>query len=170
MHWRRTLFEEMKRKLLAGETTFSEALPSALPNLRGKIPDEKLLWLSNELQGYQQALDFYQMDNHDLPVYRIVPGDLYLMRADGNCEEINHPYARRDKYFLSAPIHWLEEWSTHPDETSIVELPELSTFMAQAGGGIVCFCPRSELKRIIAQFRNDFILLLDEAERAGAAS
>lgn len=159
----------MKRKLLAGETTFSEALPSALPNLRGKIPDEKLLWLSNELQGYQEALNFYQMDNHELPIYRIVPGDLYLMRPDGNCEEINHPYAKRDKYFLSAPIHWIEEFANFPDETSIVELPELSTFMAQAGGGIVCVCARSELKRIIAHFRNLFIQLLDEAEKAAGA-
>ena len=163
------MFEELKRKLLSGETTFTKALPDALPQLRGKITDDSLLWLSNELQGYQQALEFYQTANHDLPAYRIVPGDIYLMRPDGTIEEINHPYANRGKYFLSAPISWIEEFSGFPDDTSIVELPELSTFMAQAGGGIVCVCPKSELKRIIAHFRNEFIQLLDKIDKNGGA-
>ena len=157
------MFQELKKKLLSGQTTFAKALPDALPQLRGKVADEKLMWLSNELQGYQQALDFYQTANHDLPPYRIVVGDLYLMRADGNIEEINHPYANREKYFLSAPITWIEDFSNFPDQQSIVELPELSTFMAQAGGGIVCVCQKSELQRIIATFRNEFIQLLCES-------
>ncbi|MBI1271273.1 hypothetical protein GC174_12655 [bacterium] len=164
------MFEELKRKLLSGQTTFEKALPEALPNLRGKISDEKLMWLANELQGYQQALDFYQTANHDLPTYRIVQGDIYLWR-DGSYEELNHPYARRTEYFLSAPISWIEQFSNLPEDTSTVELPELSTFMAQGGGGIVCVCANAELKRIIARFRNEFIQLLDEAEKAaGAAS
>lgn len=164
------MFQQLKQQLLSGQTTFSKALPDALPELRGKITDEKLMWLSNELQGYQQALDYYQTTNHDLPPYRVVTGDLYLMRADGNMEEINHPYANRTEYFLSAPISWIEEFSNFPDETSIVELPELSTFMAQAGGGIVCVCARNELRRIIATFRNEFITLLDEIERGNGSA
>lgn len=156
--------------MLSGQTTFAEALPNALPNLRGKITDEKLLWLSNELQGYQQALEFYQMANHDLPKYRIVPGSLFLMRPDDSMEEINHPYSRRTEFFLSAPISWIEQFSSFPGDISIVELPELSTFMAKAGGGIVCECPKSELKRIIATFRNEFIQLLDEVEKNGSAN
>ena len=164
------MFQQLKQQLLSGQTTFSKALPDALPELRGKITDEKLMWLSNELQGYQQALDFYQTTNHDLPPYRVVPGSLYLMQADGNMQEINHPYATRTEFFLSAPISWIEEFSNFPDETSIVELPELSTFMAQAGGGIVCVCARSDLRRIIATFRNEFIKLLDEIERGNGSA
>lgn len=160
------MFEDLKRRLLSGEISFTQALPEALPQLRGKITDDNLLWLSSELQGYADALTFYQSPNHGLPAYRAVPGALYLMRQDGSFEPLNHPYAARDRFFLSAPIHWLEEFSNLQGDDSLVELQEFGAFVAKMGGGVVCSCPKSELKRIIATFRNEFIKLLDQVDAA----
>lgn len=156
------MFQELKRQLLSGQTTFTKALPDALPALRGKITDEKLIWLSSELQGYQDGLSFYQTTSHELPPYRVVPGSLQAYYEDGSMEPLNHPYANRPQHFLSAPISWIEEFSTFSGDVSIVELPELSHFMASQRAGVVVVTPKSELKRIIATFRNEFIKLLDQ--------
>ncbi|MBS1992267.1 MAG: hypothetical protein JSS86_05505 [Cyanobacteria bacterium SZAS LIN-2] len=160
------MFQELKQKLLSGQITFSEALPKALPQLRGKISDEKLLWLASELQGYSNAIEFYQNQNHGLPRYRIVPGALFLMTPDGNLNELKHPYAKRTDFFLSAPVSWLEEFARLQGDISIVEVPELTSFMSGAGGGVVCQTKKVELRRIIANFRNEFIALLDQVEPA----
>lgn len=154
-------FQKLKQQLLQGQTTFTKALPEALPALRGKIQDDKLNWLSNELQGYPEALEFYK-GSEDLPKYRIVQGALYHLQLDGNMEPLNHPYARRETFFISAPIMWVEEASGYPNEESIVELQEFGAFMAAVGGGVVVSCRKAELKRIIATFRNEFIKILDE--------
>jgi hypothetical protein len=158
------VFQELKQKLLSGQMTFAEALPKALPQLRGKVSDEKLLWLASELQGYSNAIEFYQNNTHGLPRYRIVPGALFLMTADGNLNELKHPYARRTDYFLSAPVAWLEEFARLQGDISLVEVPELTAFMSGAGGGVVCQTKKVELRRIIANFRNEFIALLDQVE------
>lgn len=158
------MFQDLKQKLLAGQVTFAEALPKALPLLRGKISDDKLLWLASELQGYSNAIEFYQGTDHTLPKYRIVPGALFLMTPDGNLNELKHPYARRSDYFLSAPVAWLEEFARLQGDISLVEVPELTAFMSSAGGGVVCQTKKSELRRIIANFRNEFIALLDQVE------
>ena len=160
------VFQELKQKLLAGQITFSEALPKALPQLRGKVSDEKLLWLASELQGYSNAMEFYQNQVHELPKYRIVPGQLFLMTPEGNLTELKHPYAKRTEYFLSAPVAWLEEFARLQGDVSIVEVPELTAFMSSAGGGVVCQTKKVELRRIIANFRNEFIALLDQVEPA----
>jgi len=160
------VFQELKQKLLSGQMTFSEALPKALPQLRGKISDDKLLWLASELQGYSNAIEFYQNNNHGLPQYRIVPGSLFLMKPDGSLNELKHPYAKRTDYFLSAPVSWLEEFARLQGDVSIVEVPELTAFMSSAGGGVVCQTKKVELRRIIANFRNEFIALLDQVEPA----
>ncbi len=160
------MFQELKVKLLAGQITFNQALPQALPQLRGKIADEKLLWLASELQGYASAIEFYQTEDHNLPPYRIVPGTLRLMTGDGNLVELKHPYAKRTKIFLSSPISWIEEFASHNQQgtQSLVEVPELTAFMSQGGGGVVCETTQAELRRIIATFRNQFIDLLDQVE------
>lgn len=159
------MFQQLKQQLLSGQTTFTKALPDALPALRGKITDDKLIWLSSELQGYQDALNFYQTTNHELPAYRVVPGTLQALYEDGSLSPLNHPYANRPQHFLSAPISWIEEFSTFDGQTSVVELPELSGFMASQGAGVVVVTPKTELKRIIATFRNEFIRLLDDVMR-----
>jgi len=156
-------FQQLKNQLLSGQTTFTKALPDALPKLRGNITDDKLIWLSSELQGYPDALSFYQSQHHGLPAYRVVRGSLHILRPDGSFEPLIHPYANRQDFFLSAPISWIEEFSTLPGEESLVELQEFGQFIARTGGGgVVCACQKLELKRIIAVFRNEFIKLIDE--------
>ncbi len=156
------MFQQLKAQLLSGQISFNQALPQALPELRGKIADEKLLWLASELQGYDGAASYYQSESHGLPQYRIVAGQLRYMTPDGQIGELKHPYAKRDQIFLSSPISWLEEWSNHPGDMSLVEVPELTAFMGSGGGGVICECQKSELKRIIATFRNEFIAVLDK--------
>jgi hypothetical protein len=155
------VFQDLKQQLLTGQISFNHALPQALPRLRGKIADEKLLWLASELQGYSNSIEFYQSSGHNLPKYRIVPGTLRFMTPDGNLMELKHPYAKRDQIFLGAPISWLEEFSNQAGDIILVEVPEL-TFMATGGGGVVCETQKVELRRIIATFRNEFINLLDQ--------
>jgi hypothetical protein len=165
------VFEELRQKLLSGQISFSQALPEALPKLRGRVTDDNLLWLSSELQGYADALTFYQSANHGLPVYRAVPGALYIIRPDGSFEPLNHPYASRDRFFLGAPISWIEEFSNLQGDESLVELAEFGSFISKSGGGgVVCACPKTELKRIIATFRNEFIKLLDRVDKAQGGS
>lgn len=163
-------FVGLKNQLLQGATTFTKALPDALPKLRGRITDDKLIWLSNELQGYTDALTFYQSQKHDLPMYRVVYGSLHIIRPDNTFEPLTHPYANREQFFLSAPIHWIEEFSNLPGDESLVELAEFGQFIARTGGGgVVCACNKMELKRMIATFRNEFIKLLDEVIAAETA-
>ncbi|MBL8081735.1 MAG: hypothetical protein JNN26_03905, partial [Candidatus Obscuribacter sp.] len=64
------MFQQLKNQLLSGQISFNQALPQALPELRGKIADEKLLWLASELQGYENAVAYYQTEDHGLPKYR----------------------------------------------------------------------------------------------------
>lgn len=156
------MFQDLKQKLLTGEISFNQALPQALPKLRGQIADEKLLWLASELQGYANAIEYYQSGGHSLPQYRIVPGTLKHLTSDGNLAELRHPYAKRDKIFLGAPISWLEEFSLQHGDWVLVEVPELTSFMSGIGGGVVCETRKEELRRIIATFRNEFINLLDK--------
>ena len=155
---------------MQGQISFNEALPQALPELRGNVSDDKLLWLASEFSGYNEAIAYFQTEHHGLPAYRIVPGQLKLMTPDGNVQDLNHPYARRNEIFLSAPISWIEEFTTWPGEVSYVEVAELTNFMAPGGGGVVCVTDKGELRRIIATFRNQFISLLEKvaAEQAGA--
>lgn len=160
------MFQDIKRRLLTGQMSFGEALPKALPAMRGKASDDKLLWLASELQGYSNAIEFYQSPAHNLPKYRIVPGGLYLMTSDGNLNELKHPYAKRNDYFLSAPVAWLEESARLQGDLSLVEVPELTAFMSASGGGVVCQTQKYELRRIIAAFRNHFIALLDSMGQA----
>lgn len=157
-----TVFQTLKTQLLSGQISFNQALPQALPLLREKISDEKLLWLASELQGYSNAIEYFQHKNHGLPEYRIVPGALRFVTPDGNVQELNHPYARYSHFFLGAPISWLEEFSSYPGDISIVDIPELTAFMGGIGG-VICETRKSELRRIIATFRNEFIAILDQA-------
>ena len=160
------MFQDLKQQLLTGQISFNQALPQALPQLRGRIADEKLLWLASELQGYSNAIEYYQSGGHNLPKYRIVPGVLRLMTAEGNLVELKHPYAKRDQIFLGAPISWLEEFSNQAGDWTLVEVPELTAFMSSGGGGVVCETQKVELRRIIATFRNEFINLLDQVSAA----
>lgn len=154
--------QDIKSKMLANKLPLVEALASALPLLRGKISDEKLLWLASELQGYGNALDFYNNKDHGLPKYRIVSGTLKLMTANGELTDLQHPLASRKTFFLAAPLAWLEEFAKLPGDPATVESAELTAYMGRLSGTVVCRCPRAELLAILTNFKKEFVALIDE--------
>ena len=156
------MLSDLKQKILTGQTSLGQAIPIALPDLRGRVPDSKLLWLSQELQGYDGALDFYQIQDHGLPDYRVVNGSLYRVADDGSITPLEHPYAKRQTFFLSAPISWLEQEANESGDESLVELTEFGTFMSGSDRGVVCSCSKEDLKRIVYSFQIQFVRLLDE--------
>jgi hypothetical protein len=157
------ILKEIKTKVSAEEIKVSTAIAKILPELRGKASDDVLIWCSNELQGYQNGIDFYRRRFTDLPPYRVVSGVIKIIMRDGQSMAINHPIASRNEYFLSAPIGWLEDFYSVPRELSVVELPELTAFLAKdAGGTIVCQCTKTQLKRIMESIRESFLLILEK--------
>jgi hypothetical protein len=154
--------QEIKSKMLANQLTMGEALASALPFFRGKVSDEKLHWLASELQGYPNPLDFYRGQFNDLPSYRVVSGSLKLMSPKGELSELKHPFASRNKFFLAAPLAWLEEFARLPGDPAMVELAELTAYMGKVGAAVICQCPRHELFAILAKFKEQFVALIDE--------
>jgi len=157
------MLDDIRTRLLANDMKISEALARALPKLRGKASDDTLIWCSNELQGYPHAIEFYNRRFTDLPPYRVVAGVLKVIQPDGQQKAINHAMAMRTEYFLSASVGWLEDFSTLPGELSVVELPELTTYIGkETGGTIVCQCTKTQLVRIIASVKQSFLNLLDK--------
>ena len=156
--------QTINSKLQLREISIEQAIVKALPILRGNTEDGTLMWLVNELQGYANSLDFYQNEKHKLPDYRVVSGELKLMAADGKISPLNHPLANRGRYFLSAPVSWLEEFLSLPGQTSVVELPDLTTYMGTGLGNIICQCPKSELTRMLVIIRQKVMSVLKEAE------
>jgi len=155
--------DDIKTRLLSNDMKVSEALARALPKLRGKASDDTLIWCSNELQGYSHGIEFYNRRFTDLPPYRVVSGVLKVVQPDGQQRSINHSMALRNEYFLSASVGWLEDFSTLPGELSVVELPELTTYIGkETGGTIVCQCTKTQLVRIIGSVKQSFLNLLEK--------
>lgn len=145
--------------------TLPDALAKALPLLRGQVADEKLLWLASELQGYQDGLQFFQSeDATGFPSYRVVNGRIWLLNQEGQFNPLNHPWGARDRIFLSAPVSWLEEAVAAPGDTAIVDMMELTNYLAKGFGHVVCECPKEHVKSILAIFKQRFIQLLDEVK------
>jgi len=154
--------DEIKRRCASGDVRLSDALARALPKFRGLVADDVLIWCSSELQGYSNALEFYQRGDHQLPLDRVVEGQLRVVHADGTFGDIEHQLAQRSEYFLSAPLAWLEDFYSLPGEYTVVDLPELTTYIGrQSGGTIICQCSKAELERIICNFRTQFITVID---------
>ncbi len=151
-------------KLELREISIEQAIVKALPILRGKAEDETLSWLVNELQGYTNTLDFYQNEKHNFPEYRIVSGQIKLMEPEGKISSLNHPFARRAHYFLSAPVSWLEGFLSLPGSTSLVELPDLTSYMGIGKGNIICQCPKAELSKMLGIIRQKVMSVLQTAE------
>lgn len=153
--------ELLKARVQSGDIRISDALTRILPKLRGIVTDDTLIWCSNELQGYPNALDFYQRKYTDLPPYRVVAGVLKVVRSDGQLVGITHPLAERNQHFLSAPIGWIEDFYSLPGEMTVVEFPELTKHIG-AGGTIVCQCTKTQLRRITNSVKDSLILLIDQ--------
>lgn len=156
--------QTINSKLQLREISIEQAIVKALPMLRGKVGDETLLWLVSELQGYHAALDFYQNEKHNLPEYRVVTGQLQLMEPTGAISPVNHPLARRRRYFLSAPVSWLEEFLSLPGDVSLVELPDLTAYLGTGKGTVICQCPKPELMKMLVIIRQKVMAVLSKAE------
>ncbi len=157
------VFSETKERVLNGDMRLSDAIARILPTLRGKASDDVLIWCSNELQGYSNGLDYYHRKFTDLPPYRVVSGIIKVIQKDGSSVAISHPMASRNEYFLSASVGWLEDFYSLPGELSVVELPELTTYIGkETGGTIVCQCTKTQLLRIIGSIKQSLLALLDK--------
>jgi hypothetical protein len=153
---------DLKKKLQIGQMPLSQALASALPDFRGKVSDSRLIWLSNELQGYPNALDYYQKPSNEFPPYRVVTGSLKVMDSQGNLSELEHAIAKRNQFFLAAPLPWLEDAIRLPGKITFVELPELNIYMHMGMGNAVCEVSKDQVERILVSFRQSLLSLIDE--------
>lgn len=150
--------EKLRTNLQNNKISLADAIVEALPVLRETEEDTTLAWLVNELQGYSNAMDFYSQPNHDLPDYRIVSGSLKLLGKNGDLQNLQHSLANRDKYFISVPISWLEEFSTLPGNLSITEMPELTK--TSNSGHIVLQLPREQMLKILNEVKTRLLSLL----------
>lgn len=140
--------------------SLADAIVEALPEVRKTESDATLAWMGNELQGYRDALTFYYEANHGLPEYRIVNGSLKLLADDGKLTDLKHELASRDKYFLSAPIDWLEEFAGLPGELSMTDMLELTNQLKT--GQVVLQLPKTELTRILKEVKDRLLILLTQ--------
>jgi len=163
------VLQELKNRVISGEIRLGEALGRALPNVHGKVPDDRILWMVNEMNGYPNALDWYQRPTDDFPPYRVVTGQLKSVDPHGNLGDVNHPLATKGRYFLAAPISWLEDAFHMEGAVALVEMQELSAHFAKAtgGGGVVCSCSKDEVNRILASFKQNFVALINEVTAKG---
>jgi ribonuclease E len=77
--------------------------------------------------------------------------------------EISHPLAEREDYFLSAPLGWLEDFYSLPGELTVVDMPELTSYIGkQSGGNIICQCTKGQLYTIITSFKQPFLETIEQ--------
>jgi hypothetical protein len=158
------VLQDLKSKVQSGQITLADAITKALPSFRGKVSDDRLIWLSNELQGYPNALDFYSRPANDFPPYRVVKGRLKMMDMTGAVSEVTAAGAmgQRTEFFLAAPVSWLEESVQFEGQITYVELPELNVYMkGQAGNAVVEFT-KDQLTRILSSLKQSFCALIDQ--------
>jgi len=151
--------EKVKIDLQHNKISLSDAIVKALPFLKEKESDLTMTWLSSELQGYSNPLNFYYQSDHNLPAYRVVNGLLKMMTKDGKLVHLDHALANRTRYFVSAPIAWLEESASLPGQVSVTEMPELTKDM-NSGQGVVIEYSRRQLQSILQEVKVRFLALL----------
>ena len=160
--------DQIRQQLQRKEISVGDAAVKALPLLRGKVSDETLLWLVSEVQGYQNSIDFYQDKGNttNLPGYRIVSGKLRLLDGSGMLTELKHPFASRGKYFLSAPVSWLEQFESLPGDKALADCPDLTSYMGKGLGTVVCEFPKPQLGQMIVHIRQRLLAILDKVSQA----
>ena len=157
--------DQLRQQLQRKEITVGDGIVKALPLVKDRVPDDTIMWLVNELQGYSNTLEFYQRENivhNDLPAYRIVQGSLKILDSNGDLNDLEHPFASRGKYFLSAPVSWLEEFESLPGPVALADCPDLTSYLAKGSGNIVCEFSKPQLAQIIVTIRNRVISVLDK--------
>ena len=152
--------EKLQSDLEHNRISLADAIVKALPILKEKHNDATMSWLSSELQGYSNPLNFYYQENHSFPPYRVVTGSLKLMNKEGNLVNLVHPLSDRSKYFLSAPVSWLEESNALPGaDMCYTEMTELSHDKS-SGEVIVLAYTHRQLQETLAEIKKRLIALL----------
>ena len=155
----------LKQQLQRKEISVGDGIVKVLPIVKDRVPDEIIMWLVNELQGYQNSIEFYQKEgiiHKDLPTYRIVQGHLKILDANGSLNDLEHPFASRGRYFLSAPVSWLEEFESLPGPNALADCPDLTSYLAKGLGNVVCEFSKPQLGQIITTIRQRVIAVLDK--------
>lgn len=161
------MLQDLRTKLFQRKISLADAVAQAMPEFRGRIPDERLMWLVNELQGYPHALDWFQQPSADFPEYRVVNGALKILSSTGEVSDLQHPLASRKRFFIAASIRWLEDSLKIPGPITFVEMAELNAFTKQTqGGAIVCEMQKDQITRILTVTGQGFVKLLDLATGA----
>lgn len=149
--------EKLSQDLENNKISISDTILKALPILKDSQPDNIMAWLSDELQGYRNPLDFYYQNSNLFPPYRVIKGSLKLMNQDGNLVNVDHPLVNTPKHFLSAPVSWLEESYGASGDQCYVEMPGLSHDKREI---IVLECSRYDLQRVLAEIKGRLRFLL----------
>lgn len=162
--YKMTVLAELRKLVESGRIRLGDAIGQILPEVRGKISDQRILWLVNEMNGYPNPLDWYQRPSEEYPPYRIVVGELKTVDKNGNLGPVTHPFATKERYFLAASVSWLEESASIESHRALVEMPELGTYLAKStgGGGVVCECSREQISRILISVKNTIVDLINE--------
>lgn len=161
------VLQDVKAKIQSGQIGLGDAITKCLPSFRGKVSDERLIWLSHELQGYPNALDFYSRPGNDFPPYRVVRGSLKLMDATGAVTPVlDHAIGKRTEFFLAAPVAWLEESAMLQGNVTYVELPELNVYMKGQKGNAVCELSKDQLTRILTSMKQSLCSIIDDVAKA----
>jgi hypothetical protein len=166
------ILDQLRQQLQRKEISVGDGIVKALPLVKDRVPDDIIMWLVNELQGYSNSIEFYQKDHiiHDeLPVYRVVQGSLKILDPDGSLNDLDHPFASRGKYFLSAPVSWLEEFESLPGPHALADCPDLTSYLAKGLGNVVCEFSKPQLAQIIITIRQRVIAVLDKVAQGQKA-
>ncbi len=157
------MLEALKRDIINGSKPLAEAITLALPEFRDKISEHKIAYLVNEYQGYQtNALDYYKRPSKEYPPYRVVSGQLKLMKiADGELQDVTHPLATREQFFISAPVSWVEESVHLGIDPTMIEMAEMGK---TASSIMVCIVPRIQIQRMLDIVKQSLLAFIDEAD------
>jgi hypothetical protein len=164
--------QDLLEKAKNPQTNLSEVIQEFLSLHGDAIRPARKFWLECEVSGYKDAIDYYlrePVDRADVGFIAVrpaagrqTPGTIKALKADGTHADVDHAIARRNEYFVSIPIGYVQELAQFDGTTSVFELPELTAHIgAGAGGPIVLLCQKTELERIVRGVRMNVVSAID---------
>jgi hypothetical protein len=156
------MLQDIKRDLLSKKLTLVEAITHALPELKSKLAEDKLAPLIADYFGQRSiAMDWYLRPSKEHLAHRVVPGAVKMLENDGSLANIRHRFAEHDRYFIAAPIVWLEKSLAEGGDLAFIEMTEMG---GSATGKVVCVTEKSNIERIVDTVKQNLLALIDEAE------
>lgn len=173
----REIIEEAKRP----DTDIGALIAEAIPLLGNeRLKPQEWTSLQHDRDGFknQIGIDYYlrePLDKYDcgyLPyngmAHRQRPGRLVVLKADGTQSDVTHELAKREEFFIGAPISQIQQLAQMPGHTSLVELSDLTEYIGQQEGGkIALVLDKSHLDQIVRNTRNALATLIDLAITPG---